>query len=282
MSTPKFHHFVPQMISRRFTTKDGIIYFFDKTTPEKGTRVTTPRNLMGETHLYSTLSEEGKRDASLETKFSELESRTAPILDEIEHCLAENRAPKLTTPARSTLLEFFFAQWRRVPEFHNKIVSQVAVANTITESLAEYEKLIRPLTEDERVRFNDALTIKRMRQNTLVDILHREGGVSFDVLEARRMIFAKPKNPKSSFVLGSFPVIKLTQPESSSLAYALTEVWLAVSPHVALCSYGGAADRFMPITSEWVRRLNLDVAGQSRFIAGRSEALIRSLSNART
>jgi hypothetical protein len=73
MKPPKRHHFVPQMLLNRFADGEGRIAFFDKSRPENGVQITTPKNLLVRQHLYSKINRDGSRDGTLEAYYSELE-----------------------------------------------------------------------------------------------------------------------------------------------------------------------------------------------------------------
>ncbi len=72
MNIPKRHHYVPQMLLRRFCDENGKLWLFNKKAPQLGVTFASPEAAFFQKHFYS-LNENGVRDVSLEKYFSELE-----------------------------------------------------------------------------------------------------------------------------------------------------------------------------------------------------------------
>src|SRR5258708_5664075 len=118
MNSPKRHHYVPQMLSKRFLGSEGKLYFHDKRRPAKAVLPTVPHELMHQRYLYSSENDDGTRDHSLEERFSRLESKMSPLLDDIEAMLQNDTHPIVEGNNRRLLDLFVYEQWRRVPDFH--------------------------------------------------------------------------------------------------------------------------------------------------------------------
>ena len=56
MSSPKRHHFVPQMHLRRFVDESGRLYWFSKRFSDKVVRPSTPAQVFLENDLYNVSS----------------------------------------------------------------------------------------------------------------------------------------------------------------------------------------------------------------------------------
>ena len=265
------------MVLRRFSNTSGQIYFFDKLDPSRQIKITNPNRLMGETHLYSKFDANGSKDATLEHTFSRMESNWAPVLSYVEESIISNKTPSLSNEQRHLLIDFLYTQWRRVPEFQFKTISDDTFEEELTQFIEHFELLVRPLTIEERAYFSDKKTIRRMRHNLLIDILQKERGTAILALEARGIAFITPQRQTNSFITGSFPVIKLTTKEETSLIGLHTEVILAISPRVAICSYGGRDGKTIKAPTAMVRKTNNDLFKQSRFIASHSLTLLTSI-----
>ena len=69
MNIPKDHHYIPRMLLKRFTDKEGNLYAYDKRHADKGVRKKGPKNLFFKRHLYTQVAGDGTRDVSVETEF---------------------------------------------------------------------------------------------------------------------------------------------------------------------------------------------------------------------
>ena len=84
MSIPKDQHYIPRMLLKRFTDKEGNLYCYDKRHPDKGVRKRAPKNLFFVRHLYTQVAEDGTQDALVETEFlAVLESQASPVIEKI-------------------------------------------------------------------------------------------------------------------------------------------------------------------------------------------------------
>jgi hypothetical protein len=102
MNNPKRHHYVPEMLQRRFTNTEDGLWTLDCRNPKNGIWCGTIGNLLLEGHLYSHVHQDGSKDTSLETWFSELESESAPIIEQIVGRARLGKEPSLTANQRQT------------------------------------------------------------------------------------------------------------------------------------------------------------------------------------
>ena len=95
-------------------------------------------------------------------------------------------------------------------------------------------------------------------------------------LDNRGLAFGVITSKNQSFVLGDHPLARMGG--SGHLLDAATELWLPVTPQIAVTPWGakGTTHRF-DLTTGMVRHLNQTVARNSNIIASRSPALVRSL-----
>src|SRR6266699_2833284 len=78
VTLPKRHHFVPEVILKRFTDEAGWLHLYSKR--DQRTRRTRPANAFCEGHLYSEIDTEGRKDPRVELELSWLEGVIDPIL----------------------------------------------------------------------------------------------------------------------------------------------------------------------------------------------------------
>lgn len=97
-------------------------------------------------------------------------------------------------------------------------------------------------------------------------------------LAARGIAVALITNPNKSFVIGDYPLARMGP--DGTLSHPETELWLPIAADVAVSPWGNtASEKLILIGTEHVRTINKVIFDHSNVIAGRSEALIRSLAD---
>ena len=104
------------------------------------------------------------------------------------------------------------------------------------------------------------------------------GDEAISALASRGLGIAVVNNPNKSFILGSMPLVKLTNPGETHLAHPNVELWFPISFDTAVTPFGSRGDeRLVTVSSEQVRLLNRLIARQSSTFASRSKVLVASL-----
>ena len=107
MNKPKRQHFNAEMLQRRFTDKEGRLYFYDKHFPEKGVRRSTPKNLFVKRHLHTQYLDSGEKDFSIEEELSRLEGKANEVIGKIVEKARSGKVPYLTSQEKETFDKFF-------------------------------------------------------------------------------------------------------------------------------------------------------------------------------
>ncbi len=99
------------------------------------------------------------------------------------------------------------------------------------------------------------------------------------VLEGTGIALVVIRKANKSFVIGSRPVVKFTTHSETRLGHPEVELWLPIAHDVAICVIPGRGKEVVLTLDDdrKIRSFNLAVLGQSTMIAGRSEALVKSL-----
>jgi hypothetical protein len=281
MKPPKRHHFVPQMLLNRFADAEGRIAFFDKSRPKNGVQVTTPKNLLVQHHLYSKKNRDGSFDGSLEAYYSTLESEAHILFEKIIVAVLERSTPNINAVEKHTWDRFLYEQWRRVPDFHDEIMPLSDFAKTIREGFNEFEtKFQRPVTAEEKERFGGTAALKTFRNNARVTALNRRSPIVTEAIANKALFFGRTA-PQRSFIIGSFPVMKLVPlGATNNLDNPAVEIWLPIHPNVMVVSAGlkGIGNGHLAaMHMDRIRGFNESVAKKSTIFAGRSPELIASL-----
>lgn len=275
----KNNHYVPEMLLKRFTDGKGGLFYYDKRKPEKPIERRNIDSIFCQNNLYVDIDKKGNRDVSLERDvYGTLESDATLIVDKIVEAARKDKLPQLTRVEKTKWDEFFARQWARTPDAHAKHSESFNFQNEIKSSLDFFEQNVRPISLAEHAKFNDPEYLKKLRKTTFIGSLKPSGGMSQHALGTRGLGFVRISDAKKSFIIGSFPVVKLTFPGRTKLTDPTVEAWLPISYDVAVTPWGLKGQEAGNIVDGTkVRKLNRFICAQSTEIAGRSEALLQSL-----
>jgi hypothetical protein len=276
---PKRHHYVPEFLQRRFVNDAGNLYVFNRERPERGVFQTTPKNVFVEKDLYTRFDADGSKDAAVEQAFNSLETFANDLIERFVSSVRVGVAPQLNAAEKSAWDDFFFLQTKRVPEFHDQYVVNYGFEEELDRVIRQYERDVRVLTDDERAQLRDPKEIERLRRNTKLIALTKPGELVRGALAQKGLALAHIQDSRKSFVLGSSPVVKLNHPDRPHLSDDSVEVWLPIASDIAISpSPEVGVVRRIPVTEErHIRSINLAIARQSRIVAARDEALVRSI-----
>jgi len=139
----------------------------------------------------------------------------------------------------------------------------------------------RPLTSREQQFINilsEPEQQNRLKQNVKVGALRIGGPLVLEALGNKGLGVARVMSAKKSFIIGSFPILKLTNDNRAHLSDPTVEVWLPIAHDIAITPFfTKGKEKLVSIDDRNIRKLNEAITRQSTIIAGRSEKLIRSL-----
>ncbi len=274
MSIPKRHHYIAQMHSKRFADPNGILYVFDKRFPHTGVQKRTPRNLFVEGDFYTQFDDKGNKDVSVETEFlAPLEGKASPVIERIVSAARRGDPPNLSPDEKDVWVRFSYNQFVRVPEKREKYKEEILeeIRNEI-----DFIRQFRPFTDRELSILDDEERLERLWRNSSVQNARVTSVKVAGVLSEKRIGVAVIRNPKPkrSFVIGSNPVVKMSNPGRSHLADPTVEVWLPLARDVAVSPCPGERDKVVSANDRHIRAINTSVFKQSTVIAGCSRELI--------
>lgn len=276
----KRNHYNPQMLLRRFVDGGGKLHCYDKRFANKGIITSTPKNLFLETNLYTYDCDDGTKNTKLEKYFSKLEGKANRVINKIIDAARKGLKPNLTKYEKNIWNTFFHYQWKRVPDSFQKNKMLTEFDESFDKIQQEYENDYRPLTQIEKLYMQEPEWRKKFKRQITVESLSVLGPKVQYVLNQKGLGIAVIKNPNKSFVIGSFPVLKLNYPGRSHLMDPSVEVWLPIAHDII----AGPApippndELVVPIIDDTqVRHINESILKQSTAIAGRSKELIASL-----
>lgn len=278
MSLPRRHHFVPLLLQRRFTDANGRIFVFDKRRSEAGVFATTPGNAFVQKDLNSLELKDGSKHVGLELWYSELESEVAPIIDKIVERARAGRVPGLSDDERDVWDNFVYHQQKRAPDIFERLQLVQEFEKELPARVAEYEREVRPLTEEERAEMFSPEGKKRMIQHASVTARGRGSEEVIATLAALGIAAALIKSPKKSFILGDHPQARMGP--DGRLGHPATELWMPIATDVAVSPWGPPnEEKLIAVEGDHVRRVNEIIFKHSNVVASRSEQLLRSLAD---
>jgi hypothetical protein len=214
----------------------------------------------------------------LETRYSELEGEMNILIGKIVPNVGASVYPNLSSDERTLLNRYVCEQWRRVPEIYDRMISDDQFQEMHQETVAEFERLYRPLTSAERAKFAQPDYLRSERKRARVSSLSKPSSSALEIISDKGLYFTRTAADRS-FLIGSVPVIKLHPPERSDLRLPEVGVWLAIHPNVAivLARHKIEPGAVLPVSPETVRTINRAIANQSETFAGRDKALVSSI-----
>lgn len=279
MGSPKRHHYVPEVILKRFTDDQGWLHIHSK--HDRRTRPTRPWKAFCEGHLYSEELENGIKDPRVETELAWLEGVVDPILNKFENAARTGQNPNLSAFELLTWRFFVVVQWRRVPDLHQTVTTDDESAAFLHKILDEMSaKFPERTAEIEAMRAPEAVSraVRNARVRSIPEVSQRV----MEAMATRGVAVLSITAPTKALIIGSRPVVQMAFRDGLTLMDEATEMWLPISSKVAV----GAGRRNEAETVVFlnnhaaIRHLNLAVARQSTDFASRSAALTTSIAKA--
>jgi hypothetical protein len=279
VSLPKRHHYVPEVILKRFTDEHGWLQLYSRR--EGRVRRTRINNAFCEGHLYSEIDDQGRKDPRVELELSWLETVIDPILAKFENSAGTGQLPNLSPAELLTWRFFFVVQWRRVPDLHQTVATDEETAAELHQILDDMQARF-PERAAEIEAMRDAAEMRRTIRNARVRGVPEVSQRVMDAMQTRGVAVLSITAPTKSLVIGSRPVVQMAFRDGLSLVDEATEMWLPISSKVAV----GVGPRSEPETIYYlnnnaaIRHLNLSIARQSTEFASCSAKLTESISKA--
>lgn len=276
MNDPRRHHYFAEDFQQRFTDAEGRLFIFDKRRPQVGVRRDTPHNSFVKRDLNAFTETDGTRNTELETWYSQLEGEVKPIIEKIVEAARALQVPSLSEAERNVWDNFFYHQQKRAPDIFHKLGLVETFDQDLEREIAEYERDIRPLTTEEHELLRSPEGKQKIIQNASVQARGHGSEEIVATLAGHGLAMAIITKPTKSFIIGDHPLARMGP--DGKLGHPATELWFPIASDVAVSPGGPRGfERLVPVSSDDVRRVNKVVAENSNIIAGRSEALIRSL-----
>lgn len=262
------------MILRNFTNDTGGLYFWRRSFAVGDVKVTRPDNLFLEDDLYTIIGDGGERDVSLEHGFSKLESAGAQLLRELLGIVRAGKTPSMGDEVWEFLHHFRYYSDKRSAAWHSRFLSDDEL-NAALEEVANQTRW----TDADRAWMTDLGDVDRIKRNARIDA--QASGPPEELLVAMRsrglVVYMAPRN--AAFVLGDHPTAMARVGPAAEEAPGGKISFMPIASDAALGYCSRARTVYVEqLTREQLRTMNEAMTRQSVMIAGRSQALVASLS----
>ncbi len=284
----KRQHYIPRMLLKRFCDADGFIFVGDRTT-----RTVVRQNLSNafvKNHQYTLYSyDDDSRSMEYESRLGEIESAAVPALGDVVSSLNVNKLPDLSNSARLALKRFVFSLARRTRESQ----SRVAAMNDDEEAfyqaacrLAE-EQNHPPLPSKEELLFFQRMPMLVEKVMHNVHAVFAAGDDTAIATEEPKFCretgfhFGTLWDSGSELVIGSHGITLHDAEDRDDKRLWFDGTVVPVAPHMLVNITGFPGKDYLSVlgagTSAVVHSINQATVRLSRWIGGRSEAVIWSL-----
>ncbi len=254
MNRPKRHHYVPEMLLRNFTNKNGRLHFFRKSSEEKRILETEPRNFCVECELYTFYDPADAAAVSLEEYLSQLEGEAAPIIRKITEKARAGEPPGLTSSEKEIWDRFLICQWARTPDMIDQVLSRG-----------------KKKTKEELTTLKEEIG----KEHLFYDLINPPP-YRLKILGNKGLLVAVIHNSKKNFVIGSSPIARFGH--GIPLTDPTVKFWLPVARDVAVTPYFARGhEELREAQDAAVRKINEEIFRKSSAIGGYSYNSIASL-----
>jgi Protein of unknown function (DUF4238) len=278
MSRYKNNHYVPKWLLKNFRDENERLFYYDKRDPSTSVKHRNLDRIFSSADLYVSKNQNGERDVSLEKDhFQDLETQFQPVIEKIISAARLRKLPQLNNDEKKVWDSFLSNMWSRSPDFYNSVFTSEVLDKMYFENIIELEAMVCTLSETKKQDLLSAEVKGRVQKTAYVDSLRDGLDLPKQALSKRGIVIAVAKDVRSSFIVGSFPVVKLTFPKQTSLLDLSVEVWISISHDVAVSIFGhNGQEKVVEIDAQQVKSLNDNIYSQSQEIAGKSDLLVES------
>lgn len=229
-------------------------------------------------NLNTILRPDGTKDDSLERWYAtQFDDRFPNIIRQVSDCL-ERRSNFSPRPRdRDFITQFFYNHTKRSPDFNLTHGLDAKFEGLFDEIVSEVHADGRFSSPEKRL-LDDPKFRQRVMNNARVKVLSQQPLHILEMLSRFSLVVAVPSRTNRSFIVASQPVLRLTNDSNTDLALGDVELWMTVSPDIAIGLVARSpAPQVIKLNDKQVRHINLNLFAQSVSIASRSEALLQSI-----
>lgn len=272
---PKRHHYIPQMVLRHFADTDGDLWFWRRDFKPGDIRKATTQNLFVQKDLYTQVHSDGTKDVGLEKFFAYLEGTGADFIRQLSAIVRRGLVPKLDDGAWDFWHHFFYYQIKRTPGYFKALAERAGFRESVR---AGVEKLKEIEAAEGRFDGHESLESRIYKNAAVIAQGSAPTAEVLSVFNKLGLAIYRITDPAKSFIVADVPgaAARIGQPEDTVSGAA---IFIPLTDDIAIghLARPKAIEVFI-VDREQVRRMNVASASRSTVIAGRSSALLASLS----
>ena len=289
------HHYIPKMLLENFCDH-GRLWVGDivqqRIFPTSPRRVFLQRDL-NTRYLLDHVSKDFQNEEwpgevpmsdEYEQSLAKIDSNAAPVVQRIIDQARTRKPPELSQEQSNNWKRFMFAMAARTPESQKRVLSgeDRDLFYEAAKYRADEDNFDLPhkedLYEDARILILKKFIETNTNAKFSAGIHPRAKMLTDEFCDMAGLLVAVIRMPKRSFVIGSHGLAIV---ERTGRRGHVKESWLPIAHDVAVMATAlPDNESFVELDrnrDQLVKRINRAAATQSRYIAGRSEALVRSL-----
>lgn len=278
---PRQHHYVPKALLERFVDDDGWLHAIRPADEDAKVFRKRPEELFRKRDLYAFKRPDGVVDHGMETALTRFEGESDQVIGRIVEAARAGGVPNLTAEEEATWLQFLYLQWKRVPDLHLTVTTPEEAETLLGEIFAEARERF-PNHGAELDRLSQPAERARTLKNARIDGLNGMSMEVFEAMRSRGLGIVRIRRPDKRFIVGSRPVVKLTNPGKTDLRHPDCELWLPIASDVMVgLGRGQGTETLVNCSPENIRHTNLSIAKQSTMFASAVAALTQSVAKNR-
>ncbi len=264
------------MLLKRFADQKNFMYVYNKKAPHIGFRHQHIDSNFFERYLYSSITNNGMRDAALEIQFSRKEGTWSSTIANIINA-AKSGNNRFSPGDLANIGEFLYYQWIRTPDFIKQL-SATQNADATLKRIIDTAVSEGTLTNDQRKELDDPEVLARIKQNSIVQALGNARAEALEVLKRSKFHIAVLTAGQTEFVIGSFPVVLVAGQGQAVAAKPKMELWLPIASDVAIYPdvIAGTTD-IISMSDSRVVEINRAIARQSTLTGAKSRQTLAQI-----
>lgn len=283
MGRSKRHHYVPQGLQKYFCSEDGKIWYSNRASLTEQFSKPEARNTSSafqQRNFYTVLSSMDKPSDEVERKFyGKVDDQLGKTIAEVISFLSQGQVPQFRGQALESFKNLVLSLHRRSIDLAHKLdelkIGQSIIENTVADASENYG-----LNRDEVISELRLPNAKQLGRDIRVRAQTVRPDLELEALAAYQ-VSTIGAGGKSSFVLGSRMVYRISNGTSDSLGSKNVELWFPICPKYCLVLHAldEVASKIMTCPSRKIREVNEYIVSNCREIGSHSEKLLLSLLN---
>lgn len=283
MGRSKRHHYVPQGLQKYFCNDDGKIWFAKRTSLTKqfsGLEARNTSSAFQQRNFYTVLSDLDQPSDEVEREFyGVVDDQVGKTIAEVVPIVSQGFAPRFRDQALESFKNLVIALYQRsvdLTQNHDELEIGQSIINNSVEDVSEKFGL----SQDEAIKELNFPDAKQLGRDIRVRAQTVRPDLVLAALDAYQVATIVAEG-KSSFVLGSRMVYRISNGTKDPLGSKNVELWFPITPKYCLILHALGEIALKPVVwpSNKVREINEYIVERCNEVGSHSDKLLLSLLN---